>query len=100
MVHHNMQKDVEKLAKTLPIWNVPEEVVQKIISASSGDRLEWLHEKGRDESDAWSPYLSGLTREQCMSSKLLHAIVLPHVTSHPALLAPENRSTDKNFPLK
>ena len=73
----------------MPLWEVPEDVVQQIVRASAGDRVEWMEqEEASDESDEWSPQLSGLSHHQCLSSELLHSIVLPMVTSHPALLAP------------
>lgn len=92
----NLQKDATEDVNVLPLWNIPDDVVQKIIAASAGDRLEWLEQNGEaDEIDEWSPLFSGLTRQQCLSSKILHAIVLPHVTSHPALLAPPKRADEQ-----
>jgi hypothetical protein len=75
----------------MPLWSIPEDVVQRIVVACAGDREEWLQE-GDELRDEWSHHLSGLTYQQCLSSELLHTIVLPHVTNHPALLAPREYS--------
>lgn len=77
----------------MPLWNIPEDVVQQIVAACAGDRLEWMQQQGEDESDAWSPQLSGLSHQQCLSAELLHSIVLPKVISHTGLLAPQ-KATD------
>lgn len=100
-----VQKDAAERGECVPLWDVPEDVVRRIVRASAGDRLQWMaapraasapdHESSeasdaaaQDEPDEWSPELGGLSLHQCLSSELLHSIVLPMVTSHPALLAP------------
>jgi hypothetical protein len=87
----HLQGDADELGKVVPLWNLPEGVVHKIVEHSAGDRLDWLDEKGDGEADEWSPYLSGLTQRQCLSTQVLHSIGMPSVTSYPALLVPSRR---------